>query len=93
MTGLAVRHIAPRRPLRTLRLALALLILIAALAGADIILHSYRVVFDCSPPHLLVKCFYFRSPGWVHPVAVAVSLLGIVGAGAVLMARRRSEPE
>jgi integral membrane sensor domain MASE1 len=92
MTGLALRHVAPIRPLPSWRLALAVLILGAALAGAAT-LYWHQFVSSCAPPDLLVLCRSTRKPGWVDPVSVAICLLGVVAAAGVLMTPRRSQPE
>jgi len=91
MTGLALRHIAPLRPLPRRRLALALLMLGAALAGAAI-LHWHQVVSSCAPPDSLVLC-RSRKAGWVDPVSVALCLLGVAAAAGVLLTPRRRQPE
>jgi len=90
MTGLALRHIAPLRPLPRWRLAVAVLILGAALAGAAI-LHWHRFVYSC-PPDSLALCGFTRKPDWVDPTALAICLLGVAGAVGLLLTARRSSP-
>jgi hypothetical protein len=92
MTGLALRDVAPLRPLPRWRLAIAVLMLGAALAGAAI-LHWHQFVSSCAPPDLLVLCRSTRKPGWVGPVSVAICLLGVVAAAGVLTRPRRTQSE
>jgi hypothetical protein len=92
MMGLAPRRVRPARPLAGRRLALAVLTLGAALAGAAV-LHWHQFVSSCAPPDLLVLCRSIRKPGWVDPVSVAVCLLGVVAAARVLMTPRINQPE
>jgi hypothetical protein len=89
MPGLALRHVAPIRPLR---LAFAVLILGAALAGAAI-LHGHQFVSSCAPPDSLVLCRSTLNPAWVDAVSLAICLLGAVAAAGVLMTPRRSQSE
>ena len=90
MHGLALRHVAPLRPLPRLRLAAAVLILGAAFAGAAL-LHWHQFVYSC-PPDSLVLCGYTKKPGWVDPTALAIYLFGVAGCAGVLLTARRSKP-
>jgi hypothetical protein len=90
MTGLAVRHVPLVRP-PGWRIAAALLVLGAALAGAAL-LYWHRFVYSC-PPESLVLCRGWRTPDWVGPTALAICLVGVAGAAALLLVARRSNPE
>ena len=73
------------RPLPPWRLAAAVLVLGAALAGAAL-LHWHQFVHSC-PPESLVLCSYTQTPGWVNPTALAICFLGVAVAGVLLTTR------
>jgi hypothetical protein len=82
MTEFGQRLISP--PPR-LRLAAAVLVVGAALTGAAI-LHGHRVLhfYPCTSIHCLISARLER-PGWVDPLALAISLLGLAIAAAILV--------
>jgi hypothetical protein len=88
MHGLVLRRVELTW-LSRIRLAVAVLILGAAFAGAAI-LYWHQFEHSCSPPDLLVLCRSLRKPGWVDPTAFAICLVGVAGAAGVLQAARRS---
>jgi integral membrane sensor domain MASE1 len=88
MHGLVLRRVELTW-LSRIRLAVAVLILGAAFAGAAI-LYWHRFEHSCAPPDSLVLCRSLRKPGWVDPTALAICLLGVVGASEVLLTARRS---
>jgi integral membrane sensor domain MASE1 len=88
MQGLVLRRVELTW-LSPIRLAVAVLILGAAFAAAAI-LYGHRFVHSCAPPDSLVLCRSLRKPGWVDPTALAICLLGVVGASEVLLTARRS---
>ena len=87
MTGLALRHV-PLRPLPGWRLAIAVLVLGAAVAGAVVLQTHVFVSHDCGT---LVLCSRQVTPGWVNPATIALLVLGVAGAVGVLATR--SSPE
>ena len=90
MKGWALDRAALLRPTSSGRLAAAVWVLGAAIAGAGI-LHGHRVrePYPCSP--FAFKCEPFSHlvrPGWVDPVALGICLLGLAAAVGVLGRRR-----
>jgi hypothetical protein len=92
MTEFGQRRAAHVPPLPRLRLAAAVLLLGAALAGAAF-LHGHRVLqYLCPPsPHSGACGFsvHHVRPGWVDPLALGVCLLGLATAACVLRPNRR----
>jgi hypothetical protein len=76
-------------PLPLWRLAAAVLVLGATLAGAAL-LHWHQFVYSC-PPESLVMCRYTKTPAWVNPTALATCLLGVAAAAAVLLTARQND--
>jgi peptidoglycan/LPS O-acetylase OafA/YrhL len=102
MTSLALRRVSLLLPLPPWRIAAAVLILAAAIAGAAV-LHGHRVRQQVTPPCIgtvlnakaaEIPCTQLNRPGWVDPATLALCLLGIVGAAGVLLApARNSTPD
>jgi len=69
------------------RLAAAALIVGATLAGAAFLQHL-RFAEDASPLPLLVKVFRVVHPWWLYAAALALCLLGVVGAASLLATAR-----
>ena len=87
MKGWALDRAALLRSTSSGRLAAAVWVLGAAIAGAGV-LHGHRVrgPYPCLPGAF--KCYYFSHlvrPGWVDPVAVGICLLGLAAAVGVLV--------
>ena len=98
MTGLALRRMAPLRPLPSWRIAAAVLMLGAALAGAAVLYtdrqHYVPVATPCGnpriPPSVPDLCARkLETRGWAGPTALAVVFLGLAGAATVLVATGR----
>lgn len=101
MTGLALRGVEPLRPLPGWRIAIAVLLLGAALAGAAVLYShrqhhpSVRALSACGAnprvPHaLVVRCARrLETRGWAKPTALAILFLGLAGAATVLVTTRR----
>jgi len=75
------------------RLATAILVLVASIAGA-FVLHSHREGqrVPCNPagpasPTMPTFCIREHRPGWVDPAALGIVLVGLVTAAALLTAR------
>jgi hypothetical protein len=87
-------HLPLFRPVPRLRLAAAVLVLAAALAGAMIV-HGVRVARPACPAGVLcaveIHPFIFQRPGWADPAAVALLVLGAAGAVGFLVIHRRSD--
>ena len=93
MTGLTLRGVAPFRPFPGWRIAAAVLMLIAALAGASVLYgHRERVVYDrpvyCFGVSATPRCTEHVVRGWVAPTALALLVLGVAGAVGVLVLPR-----
>jgi hypothetical protein len=78
-----------------LRLAVAALALIAAVAGASVLYgHRERVVDDrpvyCFGVSATPRCTEHVVRGWVAPTALALVVLGVAGAVGVLVLPRRT---
>jgi hypothetical protein len=83
------------RSVSRLRLAVAALALIAALAGAFVLYgHRERVVYDrpvyCFGVSATPRCTEHVLRGWVAPTALALLVLGVAGAVGVLVLPRRT---
>ena len=103
MTGLALRRVAPLRPLPGWRIVAAVLMLGAALAGAAV-LYSHRQHYvpwgapsPCGanprvPPALQKRCArhgQLVTREWAGPIAFVIGFLGLAGAASVLVTTRR----
>jgi hypothetical protein len=98
MTGLALRRVAPLRPLPGWRIAAAVLMLGAALAGAAVLYsdrqHYVPVATPCgnprTPPSVQEQCNRkLETRGWAGPTALALVFLGLAGSATVLVTTRR----
>jgi len=91
-------NVALLRPL-PLRLASAVLILGAALAGAAFpwgyrVLgaeHSCPAQIGTYHPGAQYDCYLHPRPNWVYPAGLGVVLIGFVGAASVLIRTRRRD--
>ena len=83
-------HSQLTRPVPRVRLVAAALVLSAAISGA-VVLYGHRAVRPCPPVLGFCLAASYR-PSWVQPTALAVLLIGVTGAGSVLVARRRLDP-
>jgi hypothetical protein len=101
MTGLALRRVAPLRPLPGRRIAAAVLVLGAAFAAAAV-LYSHRdhhlagsATSACGAnplvPHSVAERCARRleTRGWAEPTALAIVFLGLAGSATVLVTTRR----
>lgn len=102
MKGLALERAGLREPAPRLRIAGALLVLGAALAGA-VVLYSHRthqviVGGPCVNPRLTnaeLRVLHFQgctkpeTRPWAEPTALALVLLGLAGAATVTVATHR----
>src|SRR4051812_41913114 len=90
MKALALHHAPLLEPPSRFRLAAAVLVLGAAVAGAASLYFHKFVAFDCGPfgpcsrPDIVVV-----KPGWVGPTALALCLFGVAAAVGLLWARLR----
>jgi hypothetical protein len=89
MRALALHHAPRLEPPSRLRLAGAVLVLGAALAGAATLRSHKFVAFDCgfvlcSRPDLIVV-----RPGWVGPTTLALCLFGVAAAVGLLTVKLR----
>lgn len=104
MTGLALRRVTPLRPLPGWRIATALLLLGAALAGAGLLYthRQHHVPWGAPSPcganprtpraqvEQCVKLGRLETRRWTGPTALALVLLGLAGAATVLVATPRT---
>jgi hypothetical protein len=102
MTGLALRRVAPLRPLPGWRIAIAVLLLGASLAGAAV-LYSHRQHYvpwgapdPCGNPRmprsLVEQCAKrgkLETREWAGPTAFVIVFLGLAGAASVLVTTGR----
>jgi hypothetical protein len=72
-----------------LRLAVAVLVVGAAFAGAAVV-YGHRVASSERPVSCAPAGPYYIRPGWVGPTALGMSLLGVALAAGVLVTARRT---
>lgn len=96
MNGLALHRAGFREPPSRLRIAAAVLVLGAALAGAALLYshrqHSVRVDGICGTPVAPIPpghCLTRETRSWATPTALGVAFLGLAVAGGILVAARR----
>jgi hypothetical protein len=92
MKALALHHAPLLEPPSRFRLAAAVLVLGAAVAGAASLYSHKFEALDCYPP--VIRCSHgdelvVVKPGWVGPTALALCLFGVAAAVGLLWARLR----